>query len=55
VNHLEEQTKAQPANASLVKVVAKSAALYLADKGVDLSVALGGTVLGEIILKSIQG
>jgi hypothetical protein len=50
---LEEQAKAQPSNIVRIKVLAKSAALYLANKGVDLSVALGGTVLGEIILKSI--
>jgi hypothetical protein len=50
---LEEQAKAQPSNVARIKVLAKSAALYLANKGVDVSVAIGGTVLGEIILKSI--
>jgi hypothetical protein len=53
IDVLEEQAKAQPSNVARIKVLAKSAALYLANKGVDLSVAIGGTVLGEIILKSI--
>jgi hypothetical protein len=51
---LEEQTKAQPSNVSRIKALAKSTFLYLADKGIDLSVSLGGTVLGSILLKSLH-
>jgi hypothetical protein len=51
---LEEQTKAQPSNVSRIKALAKSTFLYLADKGIDLSVSLGGTVLGSILLKSLR-
>jgi hypothetical protein len=54
VDMLEEQAKVQPLNTSRIKVLAKSTASYLADKGVDLSVSLGGTVLGSMLLKSLH-
>ena len=54
VSVLEDQAKSQSVNPSRIKALATSTALYLANKGVDLSMALGGTVLGDAIIKAIQ-